>query len=188
MYSDTNTTRSVADAVMKVMNEKLHPNQQKLDVHEPEKDELTAKDFEMLRAKKAVKKEEVEQIDEVVRIFHHTADWASPSRNAKNPNDAAAVAHRKAAADAAKTARAGGNFKFKGNAQATPLTPKSSGGNVQAVKSEEVDQVQEVAPPGFEGTVKAMKKYKKIDNPFALAWSMKNKGYKSHKKADGSDK
>lgn len=65
MYSDTNTTRSVADAVMKVMNEKLHPNQQKLDVHEPEKDELTAKDFEMLRAKKAVKKEEVEQIDEL---------------------------------------------------------------------------------------------------------------------------
>jgi len=28
---------------------KLHPNQQQLDVHEPEKDELTAKDFEMLR-------------------------------------------------------------------------------------------------------------------------------------------
>lgn len=38
----------------------LHPNQQKLDVHEPEKDELTAKDFEMLRAgKKAKMKEEV---------------------------------------------------------------------------------------------------------------------------------
>lgn len=50
------------------------------------------------------------------------------------------------------------------------------------------EQVSEVAPPGFEGTVKAMKKYKKIDNPFALAWSMKNKGYKSHKKADGSPK
>jgi hypothetical protein len=46
----------------------------------------------------------------------------------------------------------------------------------------------EVAPPGFEGTVKAMKKYKKIDNPWALAWSMKNKGYKSHKKADGTQK
>lgn len=43
----------------------LHPNQQKLDVHEPEKDELTAKDFEMLRAgKKAMKKEEVEQTNE----------------------------------------------------------------------------------------------------------------------------
>ena len=46
----------------------------------------------------------------------------------------------------------------------------------------------EKAPPGFKGTVKAMKKHKDIDNPFALAWSMKNKGYKSHKKADGSDK
>jgi hypothetical protein len=51
-----------------MMGEKaLHPNQQKLDVHEPEKDELTAKDFEKLRAgKKAeVKKEEVEQLDEI---------------------------------------------------------------------------------------------------------------------------
>lgn len=65
MYSDTKTTRSVADAVMKVMNEKLHPNQQKLDVHEPEKDELTADDFKKLRAgKKAVKKEEVETVEE----------------------------------------------------------------------------------------------------------------------------
>lgn len=69
MYSDTNTTRSVADAVMKVMNEKLHPNQQKLDVHEPEKDELTADDFKKLRAgKKAneVKKEEAEQEETIL--------------------------------------------------------------------------------------------------------------------------
>jgi hypothetical protein len=69
MYSDTNTTRSVADAVMKVMNEKLHPNQQKLDVHEPEKDELTSDDFKKLRAgKKAeeVKKEETDQVDETI--------------------------------------------------------------------------------------------------------------------------
>ena len=80
--------------------------------------------------------EEVEQVDEIVKVFHHTADGASLSRSAKNPNDAGAVAHRKAAADAAKTARAGGNFKFKNNSSMTPLTPKSSGGNVQAVKSE----------------------------------------------------
>ncbi len=66
MQYDNKTTRSVADAVTKIMNEKLHPNQQKLDVHEPEKDELTADDFKKLRAgKKAeVKKEEVEQIQE----------------------------------------------------------------------------------------------------------------------------
>jgi mRNA-degrading endonuclease RelE of RelBE toxin-antitoxin system len=69
MYSDTKTTRLVADAVTKIMmgEKALHPNQQKLDVHEPEKDELTADDFKKLRAgKKApeVKKEEVEQIQE----------------------------------------------------------------------------------------------------------------------------
>jgi hypothetical protein len=43
------------------------------------------------------------------------------------------------------------------------------------------DKLDEKAPPGFEGTVKAMKKHKEIDNPFALAWYMKNKGMKSHK-------
>ena len=32
---------------------------------------------------------------------------------------------------------------------------------------------KESAPPGFEGTVKAMKKHKDTSNPFALAWSMK---------------
>lgn len=42
----------------------------------------------------------------------------------------------------------------------------------------------EVSPPGWSGTVKAMKKHKNISNPFALAWSMKNKGAKSHIKAE----
>jgi len=42
--------------------------------------------------------------------------------------------------------------------------------------------LDEKAPEGWEGTVKAMKKHKEIDNPWALAHSMKNKGYKSHKK------
>jgi hypothetical protein len=49
-------------------------------------------------------------------------------------------------------------------------------------KYREEGKVSEVAPPGWEGTVKAMKKHKDIDNPWALAWSMKNKGMKSHKK------
>lgn len=44
-----------------------------------------------------------------------------------------------------------------------------------------IDKVlSEDSPPGWEGTVKAMKKHGDIDNPFALAWSMKNKGYKPH--------
>jgi len=54
--------QSVAAAVAKIMGEALHPNQQKLDVHEPEKDELTAADFKKLRSGKKpdMKKEEVE--------------------------------------------------------------------------------------------------------------------------------
>jgi len=72
MYSDNKQIRDVADVAAKIMygqqpvTEKLHPNQQQLDVHEPEKDELTADDFKKLRAKKAVKKEEAEQQDEAM--------------------------------------------------------------------------------------------------------------------------
>jgi len=54
----------------------------------------------------------------------------------------------------------------------------------KAEKEEEEDEVKEefdeVAPPGWEGTVKKMKKDKNIDNPWALAWWMKSKGYKSN--------
>jgi hypothetical protein len=68
MNSDNKQIRDVADVAARIMaglppiEEALHPNQQKLDVHEPEKDELTADDFKKLRAGKKpdVKKEEVE--------------------------------------------------------------------------------------------------------------------------------
>ena len=72
MFSNDKTLQNVADAVSKIMNEKLHPNQQKLDVHEPEKDKLTADDFKKLRAGKKpaeVKKEEVEQEEEKSMTF-----------------------------------------------------------------------------------------------------------------------
>ena len=73
MYSDNKQIRDVADVAARIMSgqqpvsEKLHPNQQKLDVHEPEKDKLTADDFKKLRAGKKddVKKEEVEELDEL---------------------------------------------------------------------------------------------------------------------------
>jgi hypothetical protein len=42
--------------------------------------------------------------------------------------------------------------------------------------------VSEVSPPGWKGTVKALKKKKDVDNPYALAWHMKNKGFKAHYK------
>ena len=70
MYSNNKQIRDVANIAAQIMSgqqpvtEKLHPNQQQLDVHEPEKDELTADDFKKLRGKKEVKKEEVELTEE----------------------------------------------------------------------------------------------------------------------------
>lgn len=56
-------------------------------------------------------------------------------------------------------------------------------GQCKTCREHGVGELDEKAPPGFEGTVKAMKKDKNIENPYALAWSMRNKGYKSHKKS-----
>jgi hypothetical protein len=57
MEFENQKLRSVAEAAARIMmgEKALHPNQQKLDVHEPEKDELTAQDFKKLRS---MKKEE----------------------------------------------------------------------------------------------------------------------------------
>ena len=45
--------------------------------------------------------------------------------------------------------------------------------------------MNEVSPPGWKGSVKAMKKHD-IDNPWALAWHMKKKGNKPSFKAFAS--
>lgn len=73
-----------------------HPNQQKLDVHEPEKDELTAKDFEMLRkGKKAEVKEAVsphndlagpkDKLPEDVELDEATQQASTTMKHIKNP-------------------------------------------------------------------------------------------------------
>jgi hypothetical protein len=76
MEFENKKLRDVADVAARIMmgEKALHPNQQKLDVHEPEKDELTAKDFEMLRNKKKVK-EETEEVAE------ETIEEATPPKN-----------------------------------------------------------------------------------------------------------
>jgi hypothetical protein len=62
----------------------LHPNQQKLDVHEPEKDELTSKDFEMLRAgKKAKMKEEVKVLPDDQEEMDDEEDDDEEEKNKK---------------------------------------------------------------------------------------------------------
>jgi hypothetical protein len=57
MEFENKKLRSVAEAAARIMmgEKALHPNQQKLDVHEPEKDKLTSHDFKKLRT---MKKEE----------------------------------------------------------------------------------------------------------------------------------
>jgi hypothetical protein len=76
MEFENKKLRDVADIAAQIMmgEKALHPNQQKLDVHEPEKDELTAKDFEMLRNKKKVK-EETEEVAE------ETIEEGTPAKN-----------------------------------------------------------------------------------------------------------
>lgn len=59
-----------------------------------------------------------------------------------------------------------------------------SGGPTAYVPPKDTGIVKEVAPKGWEGTVKAMKKHKEIDNPWALSNWMKDKGMKSHKKEE----
>ena len=129
MYTTNKATRSIADAALKVMmdeakspaqqaaiaiamkekgqkpkeemKEALHPNQQKLDVHEPEKDELTAKDFEMLRKGK---KAPVKKVTEGTNVTDYNPKSQGGTRkellvkyhSTKDPKDAEAA--RKAGA------------------------------------------------------------------------------------------
>lgn len=46
---------------------------------------------------------------------------------------------------------------------------------------EAYDAIDEVTPPGGEKVVKALKKQKNVKNPWAVAWSIKNKGAKFKK-------
>lgn len=80
--------RDVAQIAADIMEGKIkHPNQQKLDVHEPEKDELTAKDFEMLRAKKDIAASRLEQQskkkmkEETEEVAEETIEEATPPKN-----------------------------------------------------------------------------------------------------------
>lgn len=47
---------------------------------------------------------------------------------------------------------------------------------VRMIVAEEVTAIREKTPPGFEKVVKTLKKKKGVENPWAVAWSMKDKG------------
>ena len=59
-------TQKLQDDIRKILEANLHPNQQKIDVHEPEKDEITAHDFKKLRDMKKGKSKDDMQKDEAV--------------------------------------------------------------------------------------------------------------------------
>lgn len=59
-------SQKLQDDIRKVLEANLHPKQQKIDVHEPEKDEITAHDFKKLRDMKKDKSKEDMQKDEAV--------------------------------------------------------------------------------------------------------------------------
>jgi hypothetical protein len=77
-------TQQALSEAYSMKKEALHPNQQKLDVHEPEKDELTSKDFAMLRAKKKPKEMD-EELDPDKKAIppgkSSDPDFAAPGAN-----------------------------------------------------------------------------------------------------------
>lgn len=164
----------VADAVEGILQqEALKGNQKKIDKNHNNK--IDAEDFKILRGEKKDVKEDAEQIDELSKS-------TLGSYVKKAAKDTAV--HGFALGDSVA------NKKWSTGSKAGDMADKRIKGIAKATDrlTKEENELDEVAPPGFEGTVKGMKKHKNIDNPWALAWSMKNKGYKSHKKADGSPK
>jgi hypothetical protein len=71
--------------------------------------------------------------------------------------------------------------ELTGTPKSPPVGTQVSYGLKGASVVVDAKEVVAVAPPGWEKTVKKMKKHKKIDNPWALAWWMKEKGYKPSK-------
>ena len=64
MFTQNSISKDLQDSIRKVMEGNIkHPNQQKIDVHEPEKDEITADDFKKLRAMKKGDKIQKEDTD-----------------------------------------------------------------------------------------------------------------------------
>lgn len=100
-------------------------------------------------------------------------DWKNAAKTAKNEDKIKGVDGKacwKGKRYAGKVKKADGTYKDK-------CVPVGEDAYIESL----MNQLYEKAPQGWEGTVKAMKKHKEIDNPYALTNWMKNKGYKSHK-------
>lgn len=135
MKNDKELQRAVLAVMLgKQVNEAkkpLHPNQQKLDVHEPEKDKLTAKDFAMLRAGKKSMKEDITEEDlEMVIEYALSEGWddmlkAAKERAKPQPAGGAGI----------KQGRAYGGAKQKNEKPMKEDTDRTFGEYLQAAKA-----------------------------------------------------
>jgi len=188
--------------------EALKGKQHKIDKNK--NGQIDAHDFKLLRKEEQEivfkngeddeeedKKEEVEQID-IEESAKETAQKAinladklrkkDPEKSKMYRNLGIKASQRSNNPTGVKSGQPHGSGNKALRKQGIEPVPSSMSSSKMRGYFEEVEQVDEVSPPGFKGTVKGMKKHKEIDNPFALAWSMYKKGYKSHKNADGTMK
>jgi hypothetical protein len=117
----------------------------------------------------AVKQEEVEQIDEISK---ETASKYLTAPQGKGANKYK-VSHDKASYPDYET--------MTKHATNVRRALQRSGGQAIYKKpdyyKEEIEQIDEVAPPGREDQVKALKKVPGIDNPYAVSWASYRKSH-----------
>jgi len=161
MEFENKKLRDVADIAARIMmgEKALHPNQQKLDVHEPEKDELTAKDFEMLRNKKKVKEnledfsleeieefmvsEEFEQLDELSKSTLGSYVNKASDSAAKNAAGSVGMANTSLRAKNPRVKAAA--EKYSNEDEATKQKRLSGIGKaVKKLTKEDVEQIEEL--------------------------------------------
>ena len=89
----------------------------------------------------------------------------------------------------ARNLKTGAEIKVR-REQVIPMSREevTRGMRLHALRLAAEESIDEVSPPGFKGTVKAMKRHAEIDNPYALSWWMKKRGARSTYKADGTKK
>lgn len=185
------------------MEEALIGGQKKLDMDKDGK--LTAKDFQMLRAK-GEKNEALNEVEYEVEKTHddHEGRMAKSDLLALHKQagelynmlgdneelegwvqskitlaaDYISAVYNNLQYEKTKPLSVGTGMGAPADAQMTPMAPKTP-------MAENI--IAESAPEGWEATVKKMKKHKEIDNPWALAHWMKKKGYQPHAKKEGEE-
>ncbi len=70
----------------------------------------------------------------------------------------------------------GDNQGVPSSAEKKDMGNRGFGSRLEGCDELDEDELSQKAPPGGEKVVKALKKDKKIKNPFAVAWAMKNRG------------